>query len=72
LSKAFGIRKDRDRYKTCTKEVIWRRFMCSYEGYRSLKFFGRTDKKESPVTSPDLVAWLGLMWSGVKVLAYGM
>jgi zinc finger SWIM domain-containing protein 3 len=72
LSKEFGIRKDRVRYKTGTKEVIWRRYMCSCEGYRSLKIFGRTAKKRKPVTSPDLVAWLGLMWSGVKVLAYGM
>ncbi|RCV30725.1 hypothetical protein SETIT_6G118200v2 [Setaria italica] len=46
--KGFNISKDRVRYKTGTKEVIWRRFMCSCEGYRSVKYFERMDQKRQP------------------------
>jgi zinc finger SWIM domain-containing protein 3 len=65
LSKGFGIRKDRVRYKTGTKEVIWRRYMCSCEGYRSLKFFRRTDKKRKPrdLTRFGCMARLDVEWS---------
>jgi zinc finger SWIM domain-containing protein 3 len=33
FNKGFGVSKDRVRYKTDTKEVIWRRFIRSCEGY---------------------------------------
>jgi zinc finger SWIM domain-containing protein 3 len=33
FNKGFGVSKDRVRYKTGTKEVIWRRFIRSCEGY---------------------------------------
>jgi hypothetical protein len=36
--KGFSIRKSKVRYKTGTKEVIWRRYMCSSKGYRSVKY----------------------------------
>jgi zinc finger SWIM domain-containing protein 3 len=33
FNKGFSVSKDRVRYKTDTKEVIWRRFIRSCEGY---------------------------------------
>jgi zinc finger SWIM domain-containing protein 3 len=33
FNKGFSVSKDRVRYKTGTKEVIWRRFIRSCEGY---------------------------------------
>ncbi|KAL6905922.1 hypothetical protein ACP4OV_003523 [Aristida adscensionis] len=47
-SKGFSIRMDKVRRKSGFGEVIWRRFSCSCEGYRSTRFFGRTDKKREP------------------------
>jgi len=46
--KVFSVRKDRIRYKLSTKEVTWRRFVCSCEGYRDEKHFERTDQKRQP------------------------
>ena len=35
--KGFSVRKDKVRYKPSTKEVTWKRVVCSFEGYRSEK-----------------------------------
>jgi len=35
--KGFSVRKDKVRYKPSTKEGTWRRFVCSFEVYRSEK-----------------------------------
>ncbi|PUZ38541.1 hypothetical protein GQ55_9G205600 [Panicum hallii var. hallii] len=48
LHKGFGVRKDKVSYKPSTKEVTWRRFVCSCEGYRMEKHFERTDQKRQP------------------------
>nr|TKW16441.1 hypothetical protein SEVIR_5G300000v2 [Setaria viridis] len=63
--KGFNIRKGRVRYKTGTKEVIWRRLMCSCEGYRSVKYFERMDKKRQPraLTRCGCTARLDVEWS---------
>ena len=46
--KGFSVREDRVKYKPSTKEVTWRRFVCSFEGYRDEKHFERTDQKRQP------------------------
>ena len=46
--KGFSVREDRVKYKPSTKEVTWRRFVYSFEGYRSEKHFERTDQKRQP------------------------
>ncbi|XP_052140064.1 protein FAR1-RELATED SEQUENCE 5-like isoform X2 [Oryza glaberrima] len=46
-SKGFSIRKDNVRYNGDGK-VVWRRLCCSYEGYRLLKYFERTDQIREP------------------------
>uniref|UniRef100_K3YLN5 SWIM-type domain-containing protein n=1 Tax=Setaria italica TaxID=4555 RepID=K3YLN5_SETIT len=63
--KGFSIRKGRVRYKTGTKEVIWRRLMCSCEGYRSVKYFERMDQKRQPraLTRCGCTARLDVEWS---------
>ncbi|KAG2629184.1 hypothetical protein PVAP13_3KG422201 [Panicum virgatum] len=37
IPQRFRVRKDRVRYKPSTKEGTWRRFVCSFEVYRSEK-----------------------------------
>ncbi|XP_012700767.1 protein FAR1-RELATED SEQUENCE 5 [Setaria italica] len=63
--KGFSIRKGRVRYKTGTQEVIWRRLMCSCEGYRSVKYFERMDQKRQPraLTRCGCTARLDVEWS---------
>jgi zinc finger SWIM domain-containing protein 3 len=63
--KGFSVRKSKVRYKTGTKEVIWRRYMCSSEGYRSVKYFERTDQKRQPrpLTRCGCTAMLDVAWS---------
>uniref|UniRef100_K3ZNJ8 SWIM-type domain-containing protein n=1 Tax=Setaria italica TaxID=4555 RepID=K3ZNJ8_SETIT len=65
--KGFSIRKGRVRYKTGTKEVIWRRLMCSCEGYRSVKYFERMDQKRQPraLTRCGCTARLDVEWSEI-------
>jgi zinc finger SWIM domain-containing protein 3 len=70
--KGFSVRKDNVRYKAGTDVVKWRRFVCSCEGYREVKHFERTNKKSSHVPSLDMDAWLGLMSSGMKGVAFGL
>jgi zinc finger SWIM domain-containing protein 3 len=63
--KGFSVRKSKVRYKTGTKEVIWRRYMCSSEGYRSVKYFERMDQKRQPrpLTRCGCTAMLDVAWS---------
>jgi zinc finger SWIM domain-containing protein 3 len=65
FDKGFSVRKDRVRYKTGTKEVIWRRFICSCEGYRLKKYFERTDKKRKSraLSRCGCTARLDVEWS---------
>jgi zinc finger SWIM domain-containing protein 3 len=53
------------RYKTGTKEVIWRRYMFSFEGCRSVKYFQRTDQKRQPraLTRCGCTTMLDVAWS---------
>ena len=37
--KGFSVRKDRVRYKLSTKEVTWRRFVCSFAGAKQHAFY---------------------------------
>ncbi|XP_062211569.1 protein FAR1-RELATED SEQUENCE 5-like [Phragmites australis] len=46
--KGFSVRKEKVRYKAGTKKMKWRRFCCSSEGHRLLKFFERTDQQREP------------------------
>jgi hypothetical protein len=46
--------------------------MCCFEGYRSVKYFERTDQKRQSRPSPVVDAQLCLMWRGVKALVFGM
>ncbi|KAL6875595.1 hypothetical protein ACP4OV_013108 [Aristida adscensionis] len=46
--KGFSVRKDNVRKRPGTDEVIWRRFLCSCEGFRSLQYFERTDRQRQP------------------------
>ncbi|KAL6591971.1 hypothetical protein ACP70R_049663 [Stipagrostis hirtigluma subsp. patula] len=47
-TKGFSVRKGKVRYRPGTKEVIWRRFLCSCQGHRELKYFERNDQKREP------------------------
>ena len=39
FEKGFSVRKDRVRYKPSTKEVTWRRFVCSFVGAKPHAFY---------------------------------
>ncbi|PUZ52546.1 hypothetical protein GQ55_6G279200 [Panicum hallii var. hallii] len=47
--KGFSVRKDRIWYKPSTKEVTWRRFVFSFEGYRMEKHLKGRIRKDSHV-----------------------
>jgi zinc finger SWIM domain-containing protein 3 len=63
--KGFSVGKSKVRYKTRSKEVIWRRYMCSFQGFRSVKYFERTyQKRQSRVlTRCGCTAILDVAWS---------
>jgi hypothetical protein len=46
--KGFSIRKDKPRWKPGTKELVWRKFCCSREGYRRTKWLEKKDQKREP------------------------
>jgi hypothetical protein len=43
-AKGFSIRKGKVRRGLNNNEVIWRRFLCSCEGYRDVQYFERIRK----------------------------
>ncbi|KAK3135469.1 hypothetical protein QOZ80_5BG0419300 [Eleusine coracana subsp. coracana] len=43
--KGFSVRKGKVRRKRGSDEIIWRRFCCSNEGYRSIKSFDKTIRR---------------------------
>ncbi|KAL6615270.1 hypothetical protein ACP70R_037540 [Stipagrostis hirtigluma subsp. patula] len=46
--KGFSVRKDNVRKRPGTDEVIWRRFLCSCEGFRSMQYFESMDRQRQP------------------------
>jgi hypothetical protein len=46
-AKGFSIKKGKVR-SVETNEVLWRRFLCSCEGYRDVQYFERNDREREP------------------------
>uniref|UniRef100_A0A0A9G2V2 FAR1 domain-containing protein n=1 Tax=Arundo donax TaxID=35708 RepID=A0A0A9G2V2_ARUDO len=70
--KDFSVRRGIVRKRPSTEEVIWRRFLCSCQGYRMVKYFDRSDKKGSHAHSPSADAVPGSMSRCVRTAAYGL
>jgi hypothetical protein len=63
--KGFSIRKRKVRKSIGTNQVIWRRFLCSCEGYRDVKYFERKalDREPNALIRCGCCAFLEIPWS---------
>jgi hypothetical protein len=71
-AKGFSIRKGKMWKSLDTDEVIWRRLLCSCEGYRDVKYFDRKDWKREPrsLTPCGCCALIDIQLSGKNGIWY--
>jgi hypothetical protein len=64
-AKWFSIRKGKVRRSLDTDEMIWRKLLCSCEGYMDVQYFDRNDREREPrsLTRCGCCALMEVQWS---------